>query len=236
MGLGLGQRLGLRLWREFGLGHSLVQGGGAGGPQFFAIFCNFAIIRNFASLSAMYHVFSFIASGLSILHACWMALLSLCNYTISHCYHTTIILSVVHASKWLNGSYLCYKVMLQCVSVDVQLSFAGVPQSPPALWHHHLRHWWFPLSYNSASVEKVVACKERLKKESRHFGCYSQLRILNPQNLPDMPHSLDQCPLLGLDEVSKVAEGCIRHRNFSVIFVQFSAISPQFSKIGLGPP
>ena len=48
---------------------------------------------------------------------------------------------------------------------------------------------------------------ERLKKESRKIEYYRQSCILNPGNLPDMPHSLDQYPLLDLGEIPEVAEG-----------------------------
>ena len=52
----------------------------------------------------------------------------------------------------------------------------------------------------------LVAYKDRLKKESRQVEYYRQLRILNPQNLPDMPHATDQYPLLGLSHVQDIAE------------------------------
>ena len=43
----------------------------------------------------------------------------------------------------------------------------------------------------------LMAYKERLKKESKQIEYYRLLRIVNPQNLPDMPHTMDQYPLLG---------------------------------------
>ena len=52
----------------------------------------------------------------------------------------------------------------------------------------------------------LVAYKDTLKKESRQIEYYRQLRILNPRNLPDMPHAIDQCPLLGLSDVPDIAE------------------------------
>ena len=56
----------------------------------------------------------------------------------------------------------------------------------------------------------VAYCKERLKKEPRQIEYYRQLRILNPQNLPPMPHSMDHYPLflglLGLFDVPHIAE------------------------------
>ena len=52
----------------------------------------------------------------------------------------------------------------------------------------------------------LVAYKDRLQKESRQIEYYRQLRILNPRNLPDMPHAIDQYPLLGLSDVPDIAE------------------------------
>ena len=50
----------------------------------------------------------------------------------------------------------------------------------------------------------LVAYKDRLKKESRQIEYYRQLRILNPRNLPDMPHAINQYPLLGLSDVPDI--------------------------------
>ena len=52
----------------------------------------------------------------------------------------------------------------------------------------------------------LVAYKDRLKKESRQIEYYRQLRIGNPQNLPDMPHAMDRYPVLGLSDVPNIAE------------------------------
>ena len=34
------------------------------------------------------------------------------------------------------------------------LDQGGVPHSPLAAWHHYVRHYWFPLRYAFASLEK----------------------------------------------------------------------------------
>ena len=55
--------------------------------------------------------------GMSILHDCWCTLLSMYN-----CAQTTakqIILILVSGPTLVNCSFLCHRVVLQCVSVNV---------------------------------------------------------------------------------------------------------------------